>query len=137
MTANSAFLAAMLVLVLVGWLLGELSFLAPYKRLVLGRHLWLIVGVVIVVFLNVFALVYAVTRSLFRKDTAASLLTSTSNSARPTRSSVVSPTAWRRRTESCRGDHGTTNVRAGTLGNRRHDRRSHASIAGRSCRAID
>jgi hypothetical protein len=73
MIANSAFFAALLVLVLSGWLLGELAFLAPYKRLIFGRHLWLIVGVAVLVFLNVFALAYAVTRALFLKDTGRKL----------------------------------------------------------------
>jgi hypothetical protein len=73
MIKNSAFLSAMVLLLFAGWLLGELQFLVPYKRLIFGQHLWLIVGAGGVLFLNVFALAYAVTRSLFLKDTGRKL----------------------------------------------------------------
>ena len=73
MIANSAFLAAMAVLLLVFWLLGQVDFLAPYKRLLFGQHLWLIVSALVIVFFNVFALSYAVTRGLFLKDTGRKL----------------------------------------------------------------
>ena len=73
MIANSAFLAAMAVLLLVFWLLGQVDFLAPYKRLLFGQHLWLIVSALVLVFFNVFALAYAVTRGLFLKDTGRKL----------------------------------------------------------------
>jgi hypothetical protein len=73
MIANSAFLAAMALLLLLFWLLGELEFLAPYRRTVLDQYLWTIVGAACVVFVNLFALAYAVTRSLFLKDTGRKL----------------------------------------------------------------
>lgn len=73
MIANSAFFAAMVVVLLAFWLMGQLDFLVPYKRLVFGRHLWLIVNGAVLVFLNVFALSYAVTRGLFLKDTGRKL----------------------------------------------------------------
>lgn len=73
MIANSAFLAAMAVLLLAFWLLGEVDFLAPYQRLVFGRHLWLIVGGAVLVFLNIFSLAYALARGLFLKDTGRKL----------------------------------------------------------------
>ena len=73
MIANSAFLAAMIVLLLSFWVLGQLDFLAPYKHAVFGAHLWTIVGAVVLVFLNLFALIYAVTRWLFLKDTGRKL----------------------------------------------------------------
>jgi hypothetical protein len=73
MIANSAFLAAMLVILLLFWLLGELQFLAPYKHLIFPRYVWVVVGGVLVVFFNLFGLVYAVTRSLFLKDTGRKL----------------------------------------------------------------
>ncbi len=73
MIANSAFLAAMAVLLLAFWLLGQIDFLAPYKRLVFGRHLWMIVGAAVLVFLNIFSLAYALARGLFLKDTGRKL----------------------------------------------------------------
>ena len=44
MIANSAFLAAMVVLLLLFWVMGQLEFLAPYKHAILPRYLWVIVG---------------------------------------------------------------------------------------------
>jgi hypothetical protein len=73
MIANSAFLAAMLVVLLLFWLLGELQFLAPYKHVLFPRYLWVVVGSVLVIFLNLFGLIYSLTRSLFLKDTGRKL----------------------------------------------------------------
>jgi hypothetical protein len=71
--ANSAFLAAMVLLLLLFWLLGAVEFLAPYKRVIFAQYLWVIVGAAVVVFVNLFALAYAVNRSLFLKDTGRKL----------------------------------------------------------------
>ena len=60
MIANSAFLAAMVLLLLAFSLLGQLEFLAPYKRLIVADYLCVIVGALVVVFLNLFALFYLV-----------------------------------------------------------------------------
>ena len=73
MIANSAFLAAMVVVLLMFWLLGELQFLAPYKHVILPRYLWVVVGGVVVTFLNLFGLFYTLTRSLFMKETGRKL----------------------------------------------------------------
>jgi len=71
--ANSAFLAAMVVVLLLCWTMGQLSFLAPYKHFIFPRYLWPIVGYVVLVFLNLFALFYTITRALFLKDTGRKL----------------------------------------------------------------
>ena len=73
MIANSAFLAAMVVLLLLFWVMGQLDFLAPYKHAILPRYLWVIVGSVVVVFLNLFALFYTASRRLFLKETGRKL----------------------------------------------------------------
>jgi hypothetical protein len=73
MIANCAFLAAMTLLVLVFVVFGELTFLAPYKRLIFGQYLWAIVGALVVLFLNLFALFYLAGRALFLKDTGRKL----------------------------------------------------------------
>ncbi len=73
MIANSAFLAAMVVLLLLFWLMGELEFLAPYKHAILPRYLWVIVGSLVVLFLNLFAVFYTAARRLFLKDTGRKL----------------------------------------------------------------
>jgi hypothetical protein len=73
MIANSAFLAAMIVSLLVFSVMGELSFLAPYKHLIFPRYLWLILGAVGLAFLNLFGVLYLTTRSLFLKVTGRKL----------------------------------------------------------------
>ncbi len=73
MIANSAFLSAMIVLLLAFAVLGEVEFLAPYKHVILGRYLGVIIGVLVLVFLNVFACCYLAGRALFLKDTGRKL----------------------------------------------------------------
>jgi hypothetical protein len=72
MIANSAFLAALIVLLLVMSLLGELQYLVPYKR-VIAQYLPLIGGAVGLVFLNLFAMIYSLARLLFLKNTGRKL----------------------------------------------------------------
>jgi hypothetical protein len=73
MIANSAFLAAMILLLVLFVILGELEFLAPYKRLIFGKYLWTIVGAVILLYVNLFACFYLAGRALFLKDTGRKL----------------------------------------------------------------
>lgn len=73
MIANSAFLAAMALLLIAFVLMGELSFLAPYKRLIAADYLWTIAAVAIVLFLNLFATFYLIARALFLKETGRKL----------------------------------------------------------------
>jgi hypothetical protein len=73
MIANSAFLAAM-ILILVGFfLMGRLECLAAYKHSILPQYLWNIVGALVLVFLNLFGLFYLTTRRLFLKETGRKL----------------------------------------------------------------
>jgi hypothetical protein len=69
MVANSAFLAVVVLAVLSSLLLEQLSFLIPYRRFIVTNHLWEIIGALVLVFLNLFALFYAINRRLFLKDT--------------------------------------------------------------------
>lgn len=73
MIANSAFLAAMLLLLVVFVVFGQLEFLAPYKALILGSYLWTVVGALVVLFLNLFSAIYLIGRALFLKDTGRKL----------------------------------------------------------------
>jgi hypothetical protein len=73
MIANSAFLAAMVLLLTLFVVLGELEFLAAYKRLIFGEYLWTIVGAVVVLYVNLFAAFYLAGRALFLKDTGRKL----------------------------------------------------------------
>jgi hypothetical protein len=73
MIANAAFLAGMVLLLLAFSVLGPLEFLAPYKRLIVAHYFWTIVGALVIVFLNLFALFYLIARALFLKDTGRKL----------------------------------------------------------------
>jgi hypothetical protein len=73
MIANCAFLAAMTLAIGVFYVGGELAFLAPYKRLIFGQYLWTILVALVVVFLNLFACFYSISRVLFLKDTGRKL----------------------------------------------------------------
>ena len=73
MIANSAFLAAMVLVLMLFVLMDQLSFLAPYRRLILTRYLWVIVWGLVAIFINLFALFYTLTRRLFLKDTGRKL----------------------------------------------------------------
>ena len=73
MIANAAFLAAMVLLLLAFVVMGEVTFLAPYKHLILGQYLWPILGFATLVFMNLFALFYLTGRALFLKDTGRKL----------------------------------------------------------------
>ena len=73
MIANAAFAAAMVLLLLAFIVMGDVSFLAPYKHLIFGPYLWWIVGFATVVFVNLFAVFYLTGRALFLKDTGRKL----------------------------------------------------------------
>ena len=74
MIANAAFLAAVSVFLLVGWIAGELRFLAPYRALLFHEHAALINGVILILFLDLTATYYSVARWLFLRDTGRKLL---------------------------------------------------------------
>jgi hypothetical protein len=73
MIANAAFLAALVVFLIVGWLAGELRFLAPFRNALFGEHGMLIVGAVLLLFLNFTAAFYAAGRWFLLKDTGRKL----------------------------------------------------------------
>ena len=73
MIANSAFLAAMVLMLVTFFVAGELSFLAPYKHLILVQYTPVILSALAIAFINLFAVCYLLTRSLFLKDTGRKL----------------------------------------------------------------
>jgi hypothetical protein len=73
MITNTAFAAALFTFVIVGWLAGELSFLAPYKGLLFREHGVLLGAGVLLLFFNLCALCYGVARCLFVRDTGRKL----------------------------------------------------------------
>ena len=73
MIANCAFLSAMTLLLMLFVVMGELEFLAPYKRLIFGLYLWTVVGSLVLLFLNLFGCFYLVGKALFLKETGRKL----------------------------------------------------------------
>jgi hypothetical protein len=73
MIQNVAFLAAITLFLLVAWLAGELSFLAPHKGLLFRQHGVVIGAATLLVFLHLCALYYAIARWLFLRDTGRKL----------------------------------------------------------------
>ena len=68
MIANAAFLASLTTFLIVAWLAGELTFLAPYKAGLFRQHALWIAGGILVLFLNLCAGYYAIARRLFLRD---------------------------------------------------------------------
>jgi len=66
--SNVAFLSAITTFLLVAWLAGELSFLAPYKAGLFRHHGFTIAAAIALFFLNLCAAYYGVARWLFLRD---------------------------------------------------------------------
>ena len=73
MVTNSAVLAALVLLLGVFWLAAETTFLAPYKRLLFREHAIDLAVILLVLFVNLFALFYGLARLIFLKDTGVKL----------------------------------------------------------------
>jgi hypothetical protein len=73
MIANALILTIALLLALGFWLMGELKFLIPYRHILIHQYGALILAWVAVLFMNLFAAVYAIQRKLFLKDTGRKL----------------------------------------------------------------
>jgi len=65
---NTAFAAALTTFLIVAWLAGELSFLAPYKVSLFQQYWLVIAGATLMLFLHLCALYYAVARWLLLRD---------------------------------------------------------------------
>lgn len=73
MIKNAAFLAALIVFGLVLGLGSQLDVLAPYKHVIFPRYVGVVIAAVVILFFNVFAVVFLLARSLFLKDTGRKL----------------------------------------------------------------
>jgi hypothetical protein len=73
MLANALILTIAILLALGFWLMNELKFLIPYKHILLHQYGGLILGSLAVLFMNLFAGIYAVQRKFFLKDTGRKL----------------------------------------------------------------
>lgn len=73
MIANALFAAAILVMAVLFFLASSLQFLVPYRYLILHHYVPAIALYLGVLFLNVTALVFALGRRFFLKDTGRKL----------------------------------------------------------------
>lgn len=73
MIANTAFLAALTLFLLVAWVAGELSFLSPYKATLFHLHGRFILEATLLVFLNLCAAYYGLARWFFLRETGRKL----------------------------------------------------------------
>jgi hypothetical protein len=71
--ANALILTIAILLAISFWLMGELRFLIPYRQIL--AHQWgaVILLSAVVLFMNVFAAVYAIERKFLLKDTGRKL----------------------------------------------------------------
>jgi hypothetical protein len=73
MIANALILTIAILLALGFWLMGELKFLIPYKALLLHQYAAALLTYFGVLSLNLFALLFAINRRFFLKDTGRKL----------------------------------------------------------------
>lgn len=68
MLSQSAFAAVLVYMVTLIWLMGETTFLAPYRRLIVLRYGWVILAFAVLVYVNLVAVFYLIARLLFLRD---------------------------------------------------------------------
>lgn len=73
MISTSVLLASVLMLAAGFYVMGELTFLAPYRVFILQRYGSTIACFCGLLFLNLYALIYALHRKLYLKDTGRKL----------------------------------------------------------------
>ena len=73
MIANALILTIAILLALGFWLMGQLKFFIPYKAVLFHEYGTAILIFVAVLFVNVFALAFAINRRFFLKDTGRKL----------------------------------------------------------------
>jgi hypothetical protein len=73
MIANALIITIAILLALGFWLIGELKFLIPYRHILIHQYGDVILLWIAVLFLNVFAGLYAIQRKFLLKDTGRKL----------------------------------------------------------------
>jgi len=73
MVANAFFATTVIGMALALYLLQECQFLIPYRSLVVAKYGGVIALYAATLFVNLFAVIYAVTRKVFLKDTGKKL----------------------------------------------------------------
>jgi hypothetical protein len=73
MIANALIVTIAILLAAGFWLMGELRFLVPYRHILFHQYGTVLLAWTTVLFVNIFAAVYAVQRKFFLKDTGRKL----------------------------------------------------------------
>ena len=73
MASNALLVTVALLLALGFWLLGQLKFLIPYRQVLFHDYATILLPWLAILFVNVFAAVYALERKFFLKDTGRKL----------------------------------------------------------------
>jgi len=73
MIANAMLIALAVSLACLFWLMGELKFLVPYKRLIFHQYGTMLLAWLAILFVNLFAAIYWIQRKCFLKDTGRKL----------------------------------------------------------------
>jgi hypothetical protein len=73
MASNALLVTIALLLALGFWLLGQLKFLIPYRQVLFHDYATILLLWLAILFVNVFAAVYALERKFFLKDTGRKL----------------------------------------------------------------
>ena len=73
MVANAFFATTVICMAVMLYVLQECQFLIPYRSLIIGKYGTVIALYTAALFVNLFALIYTVTRRVFLKDTGKKL----------------------------------------------------------------
>lgn len=73
MIQNALLVTIAILLALLFWLMGELKFLVPYRSILYHQYAGVLLVWLAIVFVNVFAAVYALERRFFLRDTGRKL----------------------------------------------------------------
>jgi len=73
MNANTLLATIAILLALGFWLLGQLKFLVPYRHILFHQYGAVLLLWLAILFINVFAALYAIQRKFFLKDTGRKL----------------------------------------------------------------
>jgi hypothetical protein len=73
MIANALLFTLAILIACLFWLMGELKFLVPYKRLIFHQYGTVLLAWLGILFVNLFAAIYWIQRKFFLKDSGRKL----------------------------------------------------------------
>lgn len=73
MIANTLIITIAILTALFFWLMNEVKFLIPYKHIIVHQYGTILLAWLAIIFVNLFASIYALQRKFFLKDTGRKL----------------------------------------------------------------